>query len=298
MPEIEPPSAQQVQAYLAAYQIESVVEEAINDAVLKQVKDPFGHISQLLMNHSLKTAGSTTDRKNSRRVSLGGVPLMSRERRVSLSMETYQQTQQKKEMIKIAPGEDDSAERASKAGPLTGEELERAMPKKEVQASEELTGKLKAFFTKMDFDGDGSVTKEEAIKFWGKNFAKVNAQSMFNEVDEDGDGSVTWDEFFAFWKNVLGSGYSEEDLIEEVDMMMREGRTEGAAPTLLSSHPAPPPTGGHDDGGRRVGRLRRRPHHLRRWAKEKSPRHRDKGSCAHFNSTPRSKTGRRRVVYR
>ena len=297
MPEIEPPSAQQVQAYLAAYQIESVVEEAINDAVLKQVKDPFGHISQLLMNHSLKTAGSTTDRKNSRRVSLGGVPLMSHERRVSLSMETYQQTQQKKEMIKIAPGEDD-AERASKAGPLTGEELERAMPKKEVQASEELTGKLKAFFTKMDFDGDGSVTKEEAIKFWGKNFAKVNAQSMFNEVDEDGDGSVTWDEFFAFWKNVLGSGYSEEDLIEEVDMMMREGRTEGAAPTLLASHPAPPPTGGHDDGGRRVGRFRRRPHHLRRWAKEKSPRHRDKGSCAHFNSTPRSKTGRRRVVYR
>ena len=222
MPEIEPPSAQQVQAYLAAYQIESVVEEAINDAVLKQVKDPFGHISQLLMNHSLKTAGSTTDRKNSRRVSLGGVPLMSHERRVSLSMETYQQTQQKKEMIKIAPGEDD-AERASKAGPLTGEELERAMPKKEVQASEELTGKLKAFFTKMDFDGDGSVTKEEAIKFWGKNFAKVNAQSMFNEVDEDGDGSVTWDEFFAFWKNVLGSGYSEEDLIEEVDMMMEGG---------------------------------------------------------------------------
>ena len=208
MPEIEPPSAQQVQAYLAAYQIESVVEEAINDAVLKQVKDPFGHISQLLMNHSLKTAGSTTDRKNSRRV--------------SLSMETYQQTQQKKEMIKIAPGEDE-AERASKAGPLTGEELERAMPKKEVQASEELTGKLKAFFTKMDFDGDGSVTKEEAIKFWGTNFAKVNAQSMFNEGDEDGDGSVTWDEFFAFWKNVLGSGYSEEDLIEEVDMMMEGG---------------------------------------------------------------------------
>ena len=112
---------------------------------------------------------------------------------------------------------------SSKAGPLTGEELERAMPKKEVQASEELTGKLKALFTKMDFDGDGSVTKEEAIKFWGKNFAKVNAQSMFNEVDEDGDGSVTWDEFFAFWKNVLGSGYSEEDLIEEVDMMMEGG---------------------------------------------------------------------------
>ena len=34
------PSTDQVQAYLAAYQIESVVEEAVNDAVLKQVKVP------------------------------------------------------------------------------------------------------------------------------------------------------------------------------------------------------------------------------------------------------------------
>ena len=114
----------------------------------------------------------------------------------------------------------------------------------------------------MDIDGDGSVTKDEAIKFWGKNFAKVNANSMFNEVDEDGNGSVTWDEFTDFWKNVVGSGcarlavfgesgwchassfvrtsifrfgvhsptrcrppgrYSEEDLIEEVEMMLEGG---------------------------------------------------------------------------
>ena len=32
------PSTDQVLAYLAAYEIESVVEEAVNDAVLKQVK--------------------------------------------------------------------------------------------------------------------------------------------------------------------------------------------------------------------------------------------------------------------
>ena len=32
-----------------------------------------------------------------------------------------------------------------------------------------------SFFDKMDTNGDGSVTKEEAIAFWGSNFAKVSA---------------------------------------------------------------------------------------------------------------------------
>ena len=78
--------------------------------------------------------------------------------------------------------------------------------KDDVELKPELAKMLKTFFDKMDIDGDGSVTKDEAIKFWGKNFAKVNANSMFNEVDEDGNGSVTWDEFTDFWKNVVGSG--------------------------------------------------------------------------------------------
>ena len=34
---------------------------------------------------------------------------------------------------------------------------------------------------------------------------------------------MTWDEFTAFWKNVVGSGYSQEDLIEEVEMMLEGG---------------------------------------------------------------------------
>ena len=31
------------------------------------------------------------------------------------------------------------------------------------------------------------------------------------------------DRFFAFWKNVVASGYSEEDLGEEVEMMIEGG---------------------------------------------------------------------------
>ena len=60
-------------------------------------------------------------------------------------------------------------------------------------------------------------------KFWGKNFAKVNANSMFNEVDENGDEAISWDEFLAFWKNVVGSGYSQDDILEEVQMMLEGG---------------------------------------------------------------------------
>ena len=88
---------------------------------------------------------------------------------------------------------------------------------------EKLEAVIKAFFDKMDLDGDGKVTKEEAEKHWGKNFAKINAKSMFNEVDEDGNAEVTWDEFLAFWQNVVASGYSEEDLEEEVQMMIEGG---------------------------------------------------------------------------
>lgn len=76
----------------------------------------------------------------------------------------------------------------------------------EVELRPELEDLLRTFFNKMDLDGDGHIVKEEAIQFWGSNFAKVNATSMFNEVDEQGHGIVTWKDFCEFWKNVVGSG--------------------------------------------------------------------------------------------
>jgi len=93
----------------------------------------------------------------------------------------------------------------------------------DVNMRPELLAKLKAFFDKMDADKNGEVSKEEAIAFWGTNFAKVNAKSMFNEVDEDASNTITWDEFLKFWQNVVGSGYPQEDVEEEVDMMLEGG---------------------------------------------------------------------------
>ena len=52
---------------------------------------------------------------------------------------------------------------------------------------------------------------------------QVNAKSMFNEVDEDASNTITWDEFLKFWQNVVGSGYPQEDVEEEVDMMLEGG---------------------------------------------------------------------------
>jgi len=49
---------------------------------------------------------------------------------------------------------------------------------------------VKTLFGKIDGDGDGTVTKEEAVTFWKRNWAKVNAQAMFNEVDDDSNGVV------------------------------------------------------------------------------------------------------------
>ncbi len=78
-------------------------------------------------------------------------------------------------------------------------------------------------FDKIDDDGNGEITHEEAKKFWSKNFAKVNTQAMFNEVDDDGSGTVSFAEWIGFWENVIKSNYKEDDLLEEIDMIIEGG---------------------------------------------------------------------------
>eukprot|EP00746_Dinoflagellata_sp_MGD_P009108 gnl/MRDRNA2_/MRDRNA2_118381_c0_seq1.p1 gnl/MRDRNA2_/MRDRNA2_118381_c0~~gnl/MRDRNA2_/MRDRNA2_118381_c0_seq1.p1 ORF type:complete len:128 (-),score=43.49 gnl/MRDRNA2_/MRDRNA2_118381_c0_seq1:67-450(-) len=82
--------------------------------------------------------------------------------------------------------------------------------------------KLKEFFKKMDIDGNGDISKDEATKFWGKNFAKVNADAMFNEV-ADGSGSITEAGFLEFWSQVKKSGYKDKDILDELESMMEGG---------------------------------------------------------------------------
>ncbi|KOO36058.1 ef hand family protein [Chrysochromulina tobinii] len=105
----------------------------------------------------------------------------------------------------------------------SSDDLAHGFKKDAAALSEALEQELRSFFDAMDGDKNGEVSKDEAIAFWGKNFAKVNATAMFNEVDEDKSATITWDEFLAFWRNVVASGYSEDDLKEEVEMMKAGG---------------------------------------------------------------------------
>lgn len=89
--------------------------------------------------------------------------------------------------------------------------------------SDEAVRRLETIFRKMDMDGNKSITREEAVKFWGKNFAKVNAKAMFEEVDRDHNGTISEQEFMAFWQQVKDSGYSDGDIVEELEAMLTGG---------------------------------------------------------------------------
>ncbi|KOO44199.1 ef hand family protein [Chrysochromulina tobinii] len=194
------PTSEEVTAYLAAHKLEPVIEDAVNDAVLKQVKNPFWHIAQIL----LKKSEEVGEAKSGTRVSLDGAVKESPVKRPAFAPEA----------VVIGGGRGQEIDEAG---------LTHTFTKSEGTLTDVLQAKLKSFFDKMDLDSNGEVSKEEAEKFWGKNFAKLNAQSMFNEVDEDGNGTITWVEFLDFWKNVAANGYSQEDLEEEVQMMMEGG---------------------------------------------------------------------------
>ena len=107
---------------------------------------------------------------------------------------------------------------------LSESNLSHAFTKHSSQVlSPKLEAALKTLFDKMDIDKDGSVTKDEATKFF-KSFSKINANAMFNEVDEDGNGSIAYDEWIEFWRNVMGTGtYETEDVMEELESMMEGG---------------------------------------------------------------------------
>ena len=48
---------------------------------------------------------------------------------------------------------------------------------------------------------------------------KVSAKAMFNEVDSDGNQSLSIVEWDGFWGNVLSSGYTTEEVLEELDTL-------------------------------------------------------------------------------
>ena len=78
-------------------------------------------------------------------------------------------------------------------------------------------------FKLIDIDDSKTIDRDETLKFWSSNFAKINSTVLFDQVDTNGDGSIQYDEWIDFWRIVYDSGYSEEEIIQELENMIHGG---------------------------------------------------------------------------
>ena len=88
-------------------------------------------------------------------------------------------------------------------------------PKQE-EMPKDLKAKVLQLFRLIDVDGSKAIDYQETLKFWGKNFAVINAQELFQSVDKDNSGTIEESEWVEFWFNVYKSGHNKDDIICEV----------------------------------------------------------------------------------
>ena len=86
-----------------------------------------------------------------------------------------------------------------------------------------LTEKVDKLFRLIDIDDSKTIDRDETLKFWSSNFAKINSSVLFDQVDENNDGSIQYEEWVEFWKIVYDSGYSEDEICTELDNMINGG---------------------------------------------------------------------------
>jgi len=83
--------------------------------------------------------------------------------------------------------------------------------------------KVLKLFSNIDTDGSKTIDKNETLKYWSKNFPKLNSLELFNQVDKNNDNSIQENEWVEFWARVLNSGHSEEEVEGELDNMLNGG---------------------------------------------------------------------------
>jgi len=71
--------------------------------------------------------------------------------------------------------------------------------------------------------GDSVISHESALAVFTGNFGNVSVEGMFNEIDVHNHGSITSKEFMAFWVQVRGSGYTNKDILGEMDNLLEGG---------------------------------------------------------------------------
>jgi hypothetical protein len=93
----------------------------------------------------------------------------------------------------------------------------------EVSLSIPVLEKINQLFDRMDSDNNGDVSRHEAAAYFKGKFGKISTGAMFNEVDVDHSDAISREEFIGFWKQVRKSGYTNADILDEVEEMLNGG---------------------------------------------------------------------------
>lgn len=89
--------------------------------------------------------------------------------------------------------------------------------KKSKELPQEIKEKALKLFCMIDVDGSKTIDREETLRFWKKNFAKLNTEELFQAVDKNNDGSIQLEEWMEFWLQVYTSGHSVDEISYELD---------------------------------------------------------------------------------
>ncbi|XP_010508760.1 PREDICTED: calmodulin-A-like [Camelina sativa] len=91
------------------------------------------------------------------------------------------------------------------------------------QLTEDQLVECKEFFSSIDKDGDGFITRKELgtlMRTLGENHTEAYLQAMINEADLDGDGTIDFLEFL----NVMASSFVNQGQ-GQVQPQIKRGRT-------------------------------------------------------------------------
>jgi len=79
------------------------------------------------------------------------------------------------------------------------------------------------FFVVRGNSADLWITRENAQRFFKGSFSLISAEAMFQTMDANGHGIIRPKDFMCFWTQVKARGYTEEELLSEIDDLVKGG---------------------------------------------------------------------------